>query len=112
MPLVVGLLPLVGLGFLAHATVEWGLIGLSAFLGVTSLCLGYRQHRSRRALAVLGIGLALLVLGRILEEWRVGWYGVPILVLGGLTIAAAHLFNRHLCRTCYACNAKAERANG
>lgn len=107
MPLVVSPLPLIGLGFLAHGAMEWALIGLAALLGVTSLCLGYREHRSRRALAVLGIGLTLLALGRILETRGAGWYGVPILVLGGLVLAVAHLINRHLCRTCRACEARA-----
>jgi hypothetical protein len=40
MPLALTLLPLAGLGFLADEAVEWALVGLSAVLGVTSLCLG------------------------------------------------------------------------
>src|SRR5690349_16997900 len=58
MPLVITLLPLIGLAFLADHRVEWALFGLSAIVGVSSLCFGYREHRSRRALAILAVGLA------------------------------------------------------
>ena len=104
MPLVVTLLPLVGLAFLADQRIEWALVGLSAVLGVISLCLGYREHRSRRALALLGTGLALLAVGRIAEGYmqQTPW-GVLLVVLGGLTVAGAHLLNRRLCATCRTC---------
>ena len=105
MPLVLTLLPLVGLSFLADDRIEWLLVGFSALTGVTSLCLGYRKHRSRRALAVLSIGLAMLVAGRIAEQRHLGWPGVAVVVLGGLTIASAHVFNRYLCQTCKTCHA-------
>jgi hypothetical protein len=104
MPLVITLLPLVGLSFLADSRVEWALIALSATLGVTSLCLGYREHRSRRALGVLGAGLGLLALGRIMEQYSTTPWGVPIVVLGGVTIAGAHLLNRLLCQSCRRCH--------
>lgn len=103
MPFVVTVLPLLGLSFLASEPVEWALVALSATLGIGSLCLGYRAHRSRRALAVLSAGLALLVLGRVAEER--GWelYGVPLMVCGGLTIMTAHFINLRLCRACRVC---------
>lgn len=106
LPLVVTLLPLAGLGFLADERVEWALVGASAVLGVTSLCLGYREHRSRRALAVLAAGLALLAGGRIAESRGLlaEPLGVALVVAGGLSIAAAHLVNRALCRSCRDCS--------
>ena len=103
MPLALTLLPLAGLGFLADEAVEWALVGLSAVLGVTSLCLGYRAHRSRRALALLGAGLALLAAGRIAEEGEGEPWGAPLVVAAGLTVAAAHVVNRRLCRACPRC---------
>ena len=104
MPLVVGLLPLVGLSFLANEATEWALIGSSAVLGTTSLCWGYREHRSRRAMALLAAGLALLALGRFAHQRGFDQYGVGMLVVGGLTIAAAHLVNRRLCQSCRVCH--------
>lgn len=103
MPLVVTLLPLVGLGFLADERMEWGLLGLSALLGSSSLALGYREHRKRQALLILSLGLTALVTGRLLEESHFETAGVIGVVLGGCTVAAAHFLNRHLCRTCRTC---------
>lgn len=104
LPLVVTLLPLAGLGFLAHGATEWALVACSALLGVSSLCLGFREHRRRSALAVLGVGLALLAGGRIVESQGIGAVGVPLVVLGGLAIASAHLINRRLCHACRVCH--------
>jgi hypothetical protein len=104
MPLVITLLPLVGLSFLADERIEWALVGCSAILGVSSLCLGLREHGKRRALAVLSVGLALLVLGRMMEQLHLGAWGVVIVVLGGVTVAGSHLLNRRLCQTCHACH--------
>ncbi len=104
MPLIITLLPLIGLSFLANEWVEWTLIGISAVLGVSSLCLGYRQHRSRRALAMLSVGLALIVIGHIAEKHVTSAYGVSLLVLGGCTVASAHFVNRRLCNSCQRCH--------
>ncbi|GAB4456491.1 MAG: hypothetical protein OHK0029_14550 [Armatimonadaceae bacterium] len=104
MPLVITLLPLVGLQFLAEGWVEWVLIGTAAVIGITSLCLGFREHRSRRALAVLAAGISLVVLGRVSEQYEWGEWGVPVLVLGGITIAGSHLLNRKLCNDCRSCS--------
>ncbi len=103
MPLVVALLPLVGLGFLADERTEWALLALSAVLASSSLGLGYRQHRRRQALLVLSLGLTALVTGRILEERHFEMVGVVGVVLGGCTVAAAHFINRRLCQTCRLC---------
>lgn len=105
MPIVLTLLPLAGLAFLADERVDWALIGISAVLGVSSLCLGYRRHRSRRALAFLSAGLALLVLGHFLKEHgQPGLVSAFVLVAGGLTIATAHWINRRLCNSCVRCH--------
>lgn len=128
MPIAVTLLPLVGLGFLAHDAVEWLLIGLSASLGIISLMMGFRSHRSYHALVVLSVGLGLLCLGRLthppacsashdhaahVTHTHGASHGrglsVTLLVLGGLTVAGAHLINRSLCRSCRSCQVHSVR---
>ncbi len=104
MPLIITLLPLIGLSFLADERVEWGLLAVSATIGISSLCLGFREHGSRRALTVLSVGIALVTAGRILETSHLGIWGVPAVVIGGVIIAGAHLLNRHLCQTCKTCH--------
>lgn len=104
MPLVVTLLPLLGLSFLANEATEWSLIGLSMLFGVSSLCLGFRRHRYRRALFLLAGGFALLATGRIAERNSNERLGVVLVVCGGVTVACAHLLNRRLCHSCERCN--------
>lgn len=112
MPLVVTLLPLVGLSFLADERLEWGLLAVSASLGVSSLCFGFREHGSRRALVILAVGLSLLALGRISEERAWGGWAVPVVVAGGCTVAASHLLNRRLCHTCRRCRSEVQKTEG
>jgi hypothetical protein len=102
-PLALTLLPFAGLTFLADERIEWALVGLSTLLGLASLCLGYRLHRSRQGVAVLAVGVALLALGRVAEARDVEPWGVPLVVIGGISVAAAHLVNRRLCRACRRC---------
>ena len=104
MPLVVTLLPLLGLSFLASEPVEWVLLGASAALGSLSLCLGFRQHRSRLVFMVLGLALALLVAGHIFHEHHFGVWGPVLMVLGGFTMMGAHLLNHRLCHSCRECS--------
>lgn len=119
MPLFVTLLPLLGLSFLASEPVEWALLAASATLGSWSLCLGFRQHRSRLVFMVLGVSLALLVAGRIFHqphfyglhmgehhdhEHHFGAWGPILMVLGGLTMMSAHLLNHRLCHACKKCS--------
>ena len=119
MPLIITLLPLIGLGFLASEPVEWALLAASATLGSWSLCLGFRQHRSRRVFMILGVSIALLVAGRIFHqphfyglhageshnhEHHFSAWGPILMVLGGLAMMSAHLLNHRLCHACKRCS--------
>ena len=106
MPLIITFLPLLGLSFLASEPVEWGLLLASATLGSWSLCLGFRQHRSRRVFMVLGMALAFLVAGRVFDEHNFGVWAPILMVLGGFTMMSAHLLNHRLCHACNACDAE------
>ena len=106
MPLIVTTLPLLGIGFLANDWIEWTLVGISATLGITSLHLGYKVHKSKRALTLLSAGLALIAAGRIGEYQKTHLPNVAMVVIGGLAIATAHLINQRLCHTCKKCNSE------
>ena len=106
MPLVITMLPLLGLSFLASEPVEWALLAASATLGSWSLCLGFRQHRSRRVFMVLGVALALLLAGRLFHEHHFGIWGPVLMVFGGLAMMSAHLLNHRLCHACQRCNSE------
>lgn len=100
LPALAAILPMIGLGLLVEEGTEVFLLGASAALGTISLTLGYRRHRSGRALAVLAIGLGMLALGRFAEAREAEALGVVAVVSGGLAIAGSHLLNHRLCRSC------------
>jgi hypothetical protein len=102
-PVVATSLPTLGLGFFADEGTEVALSILSTLLAVVGLGLGFRRHRSHRALALLPAGIALFALGRVADRSGWGRACMPCLVGGGVVLALAHLQNRRLCRSCAAC---------
>jgi len=104
MPLLIGLLPLVGLGFLASDQTEWALAGLSLGVGSLSLIPSYaRKHRQWRPLLLFAIGASLIIAMRLLAEDGSS-LEAPALTLGALLIAFAHMINRRRCLSCAACH--------
>ena len=110
MPLIVTLLPIFGLSMLATEEFEWLLLMISAVLGVISLCFGFKKHKSLKAFSFLGIGLTLLVIGRLAHEHvqniqilKVDIYLI-FLVIGAILVAISHWANNRLCKTCRPCH--------
>jgi hypothetical protein len=104
MPLLIGLLPLVGLSFLAEEQAEWALAGLSIGVGSLSLIPSYtRKHRQWRPLLLFAFGAGLIIAVRLLAEDG-SLLEMPAQAIGALLIACAHMINRRLCRGCAACH--------
>ncbi|MDE3001287.1 MAG: MerC domain-containing protein [Gemmatimonadota bacterium] len=99
MPLLVTVLPLLGLGILASERAESVIIGAVA-LAMGSVVWGVRHHRRWRAFLILIVAVAFIVVAHVATE---GVFEVVLHATGGLLLATAHLLNRHLCRTCPAC---------
>jgi hypothetical protein len=110
MPLVVTLLPIFGLSLFATEEFEWMLLMVSAMLGVTSLCFGFKKHKSFRAFSFFGIGLTFLVIGRLAHEhvshFRVFTFDIYLLFLvaGAILVALSHWLNNKLCKSCLPCH--------
>jgi hypothetical protein len=103
-PLLAGLLPLVGMGFLASEQAEWVLIGLSLSIGGLSLLPSYaRKHKQWRPLLLFAFGASLIVAVRLCME-EGSRLEAPAMALGPALIACAHLVNRRLCQSCAACH--------
>ena len=100
MPLLITVLPLIGLGFLANERAEVVLITGAIGLAIGSLAWGVRHHRRWRALLVLIVAVAFIATARTAVE---GTFEVVFYSIGGVLLASAHLVNRHLCKTCPAC---------
>jgi hypothetical protein len=110
MPLVITLLPIFGLSLFATEEFEWILLMISAMLGITSLCFGFRKHKSFKAFSFLGIGLTFLVIGRLAHEhmshFRVFTFDIYLLFLvaGAILVALSHWLNNKLCKSCLPCH--------
>lgn len=100
MPLLVAVLPLIGLSFLVSERAEVVLIITAAVFATGSLVWGVRHHRSWRVFLILVVALAFIATGRTAVE---GTFEVVFHSVGGILLASAHLVNRHLCKTCPAC---------
>ena len=100
MPLLIAVLPLIGLGFLASERAELVLITGAIGLAIGSLALGVRHHRSWRALLILIVALVFIATARTAVE---GTFEVVFYSIGAILLASAHLVNRHLCKTCPVC---------
>lgn len=103
MPLLIAVLPLIGLGFFATERAELVLITGAIGLAIASLAWGVRLHRSWRALLILIVALAFIATSRTAVE---GAFEVVFYSIGGVLLASAHLVNRHLCKTCPVCEAE------
>ncbi|MDE2824931.1 MAG: MerC domain-containing protein, partial [Gemmatimonadota bacterium] len=62
-----------------------------------SVVSGVRHHRRWRAFLTLVLAVGVIVTGFLAAE---GNFEVFLHVTGGVLLAATHLVNRHLCRTC------------
>ena len=97
MPLLVAVLPLIGLGFFATERAELVLISGAIGLAIGSLAWGVRNHRSWRAFLILIVALTFIATARTAVE---GTFEMVFYSIGGILLASAHLANRHLCKTC------------
>ena len=98
-PLLFTSLPLVGLGFLANAWVEWGMISFALVIGVYSIGLSYwRTHRRSVPLFMLVSGFVIIMGGHAFTT--TGKSEAMIVPVGGLLIAAAHYVNYRYTGAC------------
>ncbi|PWK78498.1 MerC mercury resistance protein [Mucilaginibacter oryzae] len=97
-PLVLTGLPLIGLGFLANAWVEWAMIIFALAIGAYSIGLSYtRTHHRSLPLLMLATGFGLILAGHVFSAFVNEALVVPA---GGLLIAAAHYVNYRFTGTC------------
>jgi hypothetical protein len=99
-PLLIGVLPPVGLGFLAGDGVEKVFLVTSIILAVGNLSWGFRRHRNLYVFLFLIGGLLLIFTGR---AWLDENSEISFVVSGTLVLAADHLLNRRLCQLCAVC---------
>jgi MerC mercury resistance protein len=101
-PLLTGVLPLLGLGFLAGPEMERILLMISVVLASGGFYFGFRYHNRYYIFMFLIAGLALICTGRISLD---GNLELPFVVSGTLLLASGHVLNRRLCLLCRGCPA-------
>ncbi len=97
LPILLALLPALGIGFLAWSGLEWAFVCFASLLGLVSLWMGYQRHRVYRALLFLIPGLFLVWAGVLAPSIHhtVVLHAV-VMSVGGTLIAVAHLINLRL----------------
>ena len=99
-PLLITVLPLVGLGFFLSESVELVIIAVTAGLAVGSLTWGYRHHRKWRIFLTLGGAFLCIFIAHFQVSEQ---YESVFMACGGLLLMVGHLLNRRLCRACQYC---------
>jgi hypothetical protein len=105
LPFVLAVLPLIGLGFLAGHAFERVFVACAALLACASLLTAYRRHRRPHALFLMVPGIALLLLGIMVNLDLHIIVHTASVVTGGVLVASAHVVNlalahRHHGATC------------
>lgn len=96
LPLALGVLPALGLNVSGWIDFDQAFVVFATVLGLTTMTVGYRRHRTFRAWALLLPGLALVWLGAFSLLHDHGLLHAVIMVVGGLLLAGAHLLNLRL----------------
>ena len=98
-PLFLGVLPALGLGFLADHEFDLTIVAIASVCALFAARSGWRAHGDRRIVAGFFGAILLLVMGHALGEESLA--GRIPSVLGGLTLAVTHLINLRASRkTC------------
>lgn len=85
-----------GLGFLADHTFERAFVVFAVVLGITSLSFGFRRHHRLTAFLFLIPGVALLVLGVLIDLDHTGSLHALLVSIGGVLVMCAHVANLRL----------------
>lgn len=97
LPVVIALLPSLGLASVLGETFERGFVVFATLLGLFSVVWGYRRHRAVRALWLLIPGLALLWTGALYPPLHDSLLLHAVaMTIGGTLVALAHLANLRL----------------
>jgi len=97
LPLVIALLPSLGIAVWLGEDFEQGFVVFASLLGLFTLAWGYRRHRAVRALGLLLPGLAALWLGVLYAPLHHTLVPHAItMTFGGTLVGLAHLANLRL----------------
>ncbi len=100
-PLLIGVLPPLGLGFLPDPQIESIFLVAAVVLGISSFAAGFRAHRRLYIFLFLAGALVLIYGGRKSVDESLE---LPMVVFASLVLATGHFVNRRLCHHCTECD--------
>ncbi|MEO7431238.1 MAG: MerC domain-containing protein [Dokdonella sp.] len=96
LPLVIAILPALGLSFLADHRFERAFIIFASALALTTLIVGFRRHQRFSAFWFLAPGIGFLVAGILVDlDSSIVLHSI-LVAIGGTLVACAHLMNLRL----------------
>ncbi len=125
-PMLITLLPLLGLSFLLDQTIEKIFLVSTICLAAFSLCWGFVIHKKIQALLVYTAAASMIICAVFILPHHHGHdnhqnltmtsasetvvshpqsdpFGLLLLLAGSSAIALSHILNRHFCKSCIKC---------
>lgn len=100
-PLLLGVLPAMGLGFIADHTFDLALLAVASVVALFAARSGLRTHGDRRVVIGLVVAVLLLATGHIIGEE--GLVGRLPSITGGFMLFGLHIANLRLSRQAACC---------
>lgn len=94
------LVAVTGLGFLANEAFEWAFFSSAIGFAGAAAWLGYRSHRTPWVVAGFGLGMVVLITGRLAEALKLFEGGAILAITGGALLVASHVGSATRTRTC------------
>ena len=104
LPLALSLLPLIGYRFSMdlHSPLHSAFIFSTVLLSAFTMCQGIRMHRSLRVMLIFLSAVGFFSAAHLLAEGTTQEH--MLLGLGGICLAAGHVLNLQLCKSCKSCH--------
>ena len=113
LPALLGLLPVLGLSFLANHTFERVVCVTAVLFASACVWSGCRVHRRWGLFCLLGAGAALVLYiqfaGPPEEKEQADWQEATVMAVGGSLIVASHILNRKLRAQCHCAQCDSSR---
>ncbi len=106
LPLVLMLVPALGLAWLDSAWVDWTMVTVAAGIAFKAHRAGHRLHKRCLPANVALAGIALIITTICLFKGSVSQHYVQ--ASGALLITGSHFLNRRFCRKCGCCGHSSE----
>lgn len=115
LPLVIGVLPLIGMGFLAHGFFDWAMVAIASIVGYISLMNGHKTHKKHTAICFFIPGVFIILVSLFVVGHTDGCVSCAghheefpihslLMAFGGILIAVSHFINMRLCKKCSTCS--------